>query len=80
MLFEHRFHIVPGADQGLPAHAGEVERNRIGQVVPPGVLEKLDRVEGRDQRLILRRRAKRQYVGQAKQLGLVRAIKTPQGR
>jgi len=74
---EHRFPLVPGADQGLPAHAREVERNRIGQVVPPGVLETLDKVEGLNQRLMLRRRAKRQHVGQAKPLGPVRPIKPP---
>ena len=48
-----------------------------GQVVPPGVLEALDKVEGLDQRLILRRRAKREQVGQTEQFGPIRAIKAP---
>ena len=74
---QYRCHVAPGADEGLPADAGEVERNLIGQVVSLGVLEALDEVEGLDQRLILRRRAKGEHVGQTEQLGPIRAIKAP---
>jgi len=55
---QDRLHVAPGADEGLPAHAGEVERNLIGQVVSLGVLEALNEVEGLEQRLIVRCRAK----------------------
>jgi len=55
---EHQRHVAPGPDEGLPAHAGEVERNLIGQVVSLGVLEALNEVEGLEQRLIVRCRAK----------------------
>jgi hypothetical protein len=59
---EDRLHMVAGPNEGLPAHTREVERNLIGQVVPPGVLEMLDKVERLDQRLMLRRRAERERV------------------
>ena len=69
--------MAPRADEGLPAHAGEVERNLRGQVVSPDVLEALDEVEGLHQRLIVRRCAKREHVGQAEQLGPIGAIQAP---
>ena len=61
---QDRLHVAPGADERLPAYAGEVERNLRGQVVAPGMLEALDEVEGLNQRLIVCRRAKREDVGQ----------------
>ena len=69
--------MAPRADEGLPAHAGEVERNLRGQVVSPGVLEALDEVEGLHQRLILCRRAKREHVGQEEQFGPIGTIQAP---
>ena len=74
---QNRFHVTPGADEGLPADASEVERNLIRQVISLGVLKALDEVKRLDQRLILRRRAKGEHVGQTEQLGPVRAIKAP---
>src|SRR5258706_8105327 len=52
-------HLASRADERLPAHAGEVERNLRRQVVAPGMLETLDEGEGVQQRLILGRRVKR---------------------
>ena len=69
--------LAPGADEGLPADAGEVERNLSGDVVAAGVLEALDKVEGLEQGLVVRRRAKREQVGQPEEFGPIRAIKAP---
>jgi hypothetical protein len=74
---QNRVHLASGADERWPACAGEVERNLRGQVVAPGVLKALDKVEGLNQRLIMRRRAKHEHVGQAEQLSPIGAIKPP---
>ena len=69
--------LAPGADEGLPADAGKVEGNLGGHIVAAGVLEALNKAERVEQGVVVRRRAKREQVGQPEEFGAIRAIKAP---
>src|SRR5215470_12010952 len=60
---EDRLPLPSGTDEGLPPGAGEIERNRVGDCAPTRVLVLVDKTEGVQQGLVLRRRAKRQESG-----------------
>jgi hypothetical protein len=55
--------LVPGFDEGLPAHAGTVEGNLRGEPGLAGVLIALNILERRDERLLVCGTAEYQQVG-----------------